>query len=68
VWDKDTNNWEMHNSKQISCELGGFERVPSLEMEVRLMPNLGMPELLIILVIFMLIFGVGKLPVVRRWI
>lgn len=34
--------------------------------EVRLMPHLGMPELVILLVIFMLIFGVGKLPVVRR--
>ena len=30
------------------------------------MPNLGMPELLIILVIFMLIFGVGKLPQVGK--
>ncbi len=30
------------------------------------MPNLGMPELLIILVIFMLIFGVGKLPEVGK--
>jgi len=68
VWDKDTNNWGMHNGKQISGELGGFERVPSLEMEVRLMPNLGMPELLIILLIFMLIFWVEKLRVVRRWI
>ena len=26
------------------------------------MPHLGMPELLIILVIFVLVFGVGKLP------
>ena len=32
------------------------------------MPHLGMPELLIILVIIMLVFGVGKLPVLRRWI
>ncbi|HUW96525.1 MAG TPA: twin-arginine translocase TatA/TatE family subunit [Anaerolineae bacterium] len=32
------------------------------------MPHLGMPQLVIILVIFMLIFGVGKLRVVRRWI
>jgi len=32
------------------------------------MPNLGMPELLIILLIFMLIFWVEKLRVVRRWI
>jgi len=30
------------------------------------MPNLGMPELLIVLVIFMLIFGVGKLPQVGK--
>jgi len=30
------------------------------------MPNLGMPELLIVLVIFMLIFGVGKLPEVGK--
>jgi len=32
------------------------------------MPHLGVPELVIVLVIFMLIFGVGKLPVVRRLI
>jgi sec-independent protein translocase protein TatA len=31
-------------------------------MEVTRMPNLGVPELLIILVIIILIFGVGKLP------
>lgn len=30
------------------------------------MPHLGVPELLIILVIFMLIFGVGKLPQVGK--
>ena len=30
------------------------------------MPHLGMPELLIVLVIFMLIFGVGKLPEVGK--
>jgi len=30
------------------------------------MPNLGMPELLIVLVIFMLIFGVGKLPQIGK--
>jgi len=35
---------------------------------VRLEPILGIPELVIVLVIFMLIFGVGKLPVVGRWI
>ena len=34
--------------------------------EVRVMPHLGVPELLIILVIFMLIFGVGKLPEVGK--
>jgi sec-independent protein translocase protein TatA len=34
--------------------------------EVRLMPHLGMPELLIVLVIFMLVFGVGKLPQVGK--
>lgn len=36
--------------------------------KVRVLPHLGVPELVIVLVIFMLIFGVGKLPVVRRWI
>jgi len=30
------------------------------------MPGLGMPELLIVLVIFMLMCGVGQLPVVQR--
>jgi len=35
---------------------------PSLEIEVRLVPHLGVPELLIILVIFVLVFGVAKLP------
>ena len=30
------------------------------------MPHLGVPELLIILVIFMLMFGVGKLPEVGK--
>ena len=30
------------------------------------MPNLGLPELLIILVVFLLIFGVGKLPQVGK--
>ena len=35
-------------------------------MEVRLTPHLGVPELLIILVIFVLVFGVGKLPQVGK--
>lgn len=30
------------------------------------MPSLGLPELLIILVVFLLIFGVGKLPQVGK--
>ena len=30
------------------------------------MPSLGVPELLIILVVFVLIFGVGKLPQVGK--
>jgi len=30
------------------------------------MPHLGVPELLIVLVIFMLVFGVGKLPQVGK--
>ena len=30
------------------------------------MPHLGMPELLIVLVIFVLIFGVGKLPQIGK--
>jgi sec-independent protein translocase protein TatA len=30
------------------------------------MPQLGVPELVIILVIFMLIFGVGKLPQIGK--
>ena len=30
------------------------------------MPHLGVPELLIILVIFVLVFGVGKLPQVGK--
>jgi len=32
------------------------------------MPHFGVPELLMILVIIVLVFGVGKLPVVRRQI
>jgi len=35
-------------------------------MEVRLMPHLGVPELLIILLIFVLVFGVGKLPQIGK--
>jgi sec-independent protein translocase protein TatA len=35
-------------------------------MEVRLMPSLGVPELLIILVIIVLVFGVGKLPQIGK--
>jgi sec-independent protein translocase protein TatA len=35
-------------------------------MEVRVMPHLGVPELLIILVIIILIFGVGKLPQIGK--
>ena len=30
------------------------------------MPHLGVPELLIVLVIFMLMFGVGKLPQIGK--
>jgi len=37
--------------------MAGF---PFSQMEVRLVPHLSLPELLIILVIFMLFFGVGK--------
>ena len=35
---------------------------PSLGVEARVIPHLGVPELLIILVIIVLVFGVGKLP------
>jgi len=35
-------------------------------MEVGRMPHLGVPELLIILVIIVLVFGVGKLPQVGK--
>jgi sec-independent protein translocase protein TatA len=35
-------------------------------MEVRLMTHLGVPELVIILVIIVLVFGVGKLPQIGK--
>jgi sec-independent protein translocase protein TatA len=35
-------------------------------MEVRHMPHLGVPELLIILLIIVLVFGVGKLPQIGK--
>jgi sec-independent protein translocase protein TatA len=35
-------------------------------MELRLMPQLGVLELLIILVIIVLVFGVGKLPQIGK--
>jgi sec-independent protein translocase protein TatA len=35
-------------------------------MEVTQMPNVGVPELLIIMVIIILIFGVGKLPQIGK--
>ena len=34
--------------------------------EVTIMPHLGVPELLIILVIIVLVFGVGKLPQIGK--
>jgi len=37
-----------------------------VQTEVRRMPHLGVPELLIIMVIFVLVFGVGKLPQIGK--
>jgi sec-independent protein translocase protein TatA len=39
---------------------------PFLQTEVRVIPHLGVPELLIILVIIVLVFGVGKLPQIGK--
>jgi len=39
---------------------------PSLCMEVEVTPHLGVPELLVILVIIVLVFGVGKLPQIGK--
>jgi sec-independent protein translocase protein TatA len=39
---------------------------PSRRLEVGRRPHLGVPELLIILVIFVLVFGVGKLPQIGK--
>jgi sec-independent protein translocase protein TatA len=40
----------------------GHKALPSLEKELDMIGGIGMPELLVILVIILIIFGAGKLP------